>query len=115
MSRRRDLDKFIDETRTSQRNIVFPDTVRNARSVDAFFWRGSPNPPLVQRIGAWLFGLSFIGVGLGFCSLAVKASAEDDSAGTWAMILISICCVLLGARTFRNGFPRPIRPKTNSN
>lgn len=40
----RDLDDFLEESRQRQRNVVFPDTVRNARSVDAFLWKGSPNP-----------------------------------------------------------------------
>lgn len=60
----RDLDDFLEESRQRQRNVVFPDTVRNARSVDAFLWRGSPNPTRVQRIGAWLFGLTLIGTGV---------------------------------------------------
>jgi hypothetical protein len=60
MADRKDLDELIDETRAKQRNVVFPDTVRNARSVDAFLWRGSPDAPLVQRIGAWLFGSMFV-------------------------------------------------------
>lgn len=65
------LDKFIDETRASQRNIVFPDTVRKARSVDAFLWRGSPHPSLVQSIAAWIIGLVFIGIGVQWFFLAV--------------------------------------------
>ena len=52
----RELDKFVDEIRDSQRSIVFPDTVRNGRSVDAFFWNGSPHPTCSEnrRVAGWL-------------------------------------------------------------
>jgi hypothetical protein len=118
MDRRRDLDKFVDDVRARQRNIVFPDTARNGRSVDAFFWNGSLNPPLVQRIAAWMFGLFFLALGLGFVGLAIAALRQDDSwieSGIWA--LISLALVLIGIRVFRNGFPRRRRaaPPENSN
>lgn len=106
-------DKYIEGVRASQSNIVFPDTVRNARSVDAFLWRGSPAPSVVQRIGAWLFGLTFIGCGMGFVLLAAEARDQDhDWVGFGAMVLASMGCISLGIRLFRNGFPR--RQKTNS-
>ena len=60
----RNLDEFIEESRARHRNIVFPGTVRNGRSVDAFFWNGSPNPSLFQRIAAWMVGLVFVGLGV---------------------------------------------------
>ena len=107
MGHRRKADDFIDESRASQRNIVFPDTVRNARSVDVFLWRGSPNPPLVQRIGAWLFGLTYIGLGLALSSVALRLHNEERS---WirsvVVILISFSSVPVGIKIFRNGFPR---------
>jgi len=99
---RRKLDEFIDESRAKQRNIVFPDTVSNARSVDAFLWRGSPDPPLVQRIAAWIIGLNFIVLGL----IGFGAAFTTDRDYPWIFALIGIPCVLLGVRTFRNGFPR---------
>jgi hypothetical protein len=79
MGHRRKLDNFIDKTRSSQRNAILPDTVRNARSIDVFFWRGSPSPSLVQRIAAWLLGLVLIGLGIEFFWLAVDhASSIPD-------------------------------------
>jgi len=84
----------------------FPDTVRNARSVDAFLWFGSPNPTRVQRIGARLLGSVSICIGLPFIFLAARARDADDWAGYWLMLLISLAFVLLGVRIFRNGFPR---------
>lgn len=107
MSDPKDLDEFIDETRARQRNIVFPDTVRNGRSVDAFFWNGYPHPTLVQRIGAWMSGLSFIGFGIGFLNFAADARNTDhDWFGYWTMLLLSLASISAGIRIFRNGFPR---------
>ena len=106
MGKHRNFDKFIEESTARQSNILFPDTVRNARSVDAFFWKGSPNPPLVQKIAAWLFGLSFIGAGLALFTLTIRAWDEGSWLGTVATGIMSLSSVLGGARIFRNGFPR---------
>jgi len=70
--------------------------------VDVFLWHGSPNPPLVQRIGAWMFGLGFLFIGLFFLAAAFLAEREQP----WIAGLIAIPCFLLGLRIFRNGFPR---------
>jgi hypothetical protein len=107
---RRDLAKFIEESRARQRNIVFPDTVRNFRSVDTFLWRGSPNPTLVQRIGAWLFGVTEMGLGGGGGTLAFNAYEQDrDLADFGIMTLLALFCAAIGIRTFRNGFPRRVK------
>jgi hypothetical protein len=100
------LDEFIDEVRASQRNIVFPHTVRNARSVDAFLWRGSPDPTLVQRIGAWLIGVVLVGSGIGSLWLGAQAHWNHDWIGFGLKISMSLVAVLIGLRVFRNGFPR---------
>ena len=107
MNDRRDLKKFIDDSRANQGNIVFPDAVGNGRAVDVFLWHGSPDPPLVQRIGAWMFGMSFFAIGLGFVALAITALREDDSWVAFGFLLfISLSLVLIGIRVFCNGFPR---------
>src|SRR4051794_17621387 len=115
MGHRPYLDKLMDETRASQRNIVFPDTVRNGRSVDAFLWRGSPHPPLVQRIGAWMFGLVFMGLGLTWLAGTVSTHNKHDNAGVWITLAIGVPCFSLGVRIFRNGFSRRIKSPENSN
>jgi hypothetical protein len=105
---RRNLDDFIDETRASQRNIVFPDTVRNARLADVFLWRGSADPSLVQRIAAWMFGLGFIGAGTGlFCLAVVSRSSFAD---VFVGVSMSVLALFMGIRIFRNGFPRSAPP-----
>ena len=108
MSRRRKLDNFVDETRESQRNIVFPDTVRNARSIDEFLWRGSPHPSLVQSLAAWMLGLVLIGLGIEVGALAVVAASSI--ADVIVATILSLFTISLGIRTFRNGFPRAIKP-----
>jgi hypothetical protein len=102
----RDLNDFLEEARQRQRNVVFPDTVRNARSVDAFLWKGSRNPTRAQRVGAWLFGLTFIG--LGACLITFVGVARSDGEWVAAFVLASMSmgAVALGIKIFRNGFPR---------
>jgi hypothetical protein len=105
MGHRRNHDRLEYEYRSRQRNIVFPDTVRNARFTYAFLLKGAPHPMLVQRIAAWLMGLLFITAGLENLSRDVQARIEDGfSIGIVIMAAISLSFVLLGIRVFRNGF-----------
>ena len=90
---------FIRQLRDSQKNILWPHTLVNASKADAFLWKGSTHPTVVQRIAAWLFGLTFVGSGLVFVSMG-----KSDSA--WESIVFGYAFVLLGAKVFRNGFPR---------
>ena len=106
MEPRRDLEKFIDETRDAQRNIVFPDTVRNARSVDAFLWKGSPSPTLVQRIAAWMIGLTFIVAGVTLLPLAAQFRDQTSWIAGLIDAMVNLLIILGGIRIFRNGFPR---------
>jgi hypothetical protein len=105
MSRRKKLDEFIEQKAADQRNIVFPDTVRNGRSVDVFLWRGSPDPTIVQRIAAWMIGLFLVSIGLGFLT-QIRSASEDEYpwAGYVVGFLWSFACIAGGAKVFRNGF-----------
>ena len=98
-----DRTKFIGETKAKQRNVVWPDFLINSRSVDAFLLRGSPSPTLVQRIGAWLFGITFMGLGIAFLILA-------SHEGAWLLGLLVIGLFGLGVRIFYNGC-RTRKPK----
>ena len=100
------------ETRARQRNIVFPDTVRNARSADVFLWRGSPNPSLVQRIAAWMIGLGFIGAGIECFWLAIVS--RSSFADVLVSVSMSALGVIVGIKIFRNGFPRPFPPSSKT-
>jgi hypothetical protein len=92
-------DQAIEEVRDKQRNTVWPDTIRNSRSVDAFLWKGSPDAPLVQLAGAWIFGVFFILCGLAWL---VAAYVRDS----WVVAVLSILWFYVGGRVFRNGFRR---------
>ena len=102
----RDLDDYLEDSRNRQRNIVFPDTVRNARSVDAFLWKGSPNPTRVQSVGAWLFGVTFIGMGACFMTFVGEVWKEGDWVGLFLVASVSVGTIAIGVRMLRNGFPR---------
>jgi hypothetical protein len=96
----RDGQKFRDEMILKQRNIIWSDAIGNGRLVDRFLWKGSPNPPLVQRIVAWFFGLFFIAAGLGFLAIVLAGHSKDF----WIAWPFSIASLLIGIRVFRNGF-----------
>jgi hypothetical protein len=98
------LNEFLTESKARQRNIVFPDTVRNARSVDAFLWRGSANPTWVQTIGAWLFAFGYFWVGMELGYLAVLSFRKDDRFGVCAMGVLFLGSLAVALRIFRNGF-----------
>jgi len=95
----RDPRHFIEDIHARQRNIVWPDTLRNSRKVDAFLWKGSPNATPVQRIGAWLFGLTFLGLGVNFFILARHAGSRLIGA-------VGLAGIFLGLRLCYNGSVR---------
>lgn len=99
--------KLRDEVEAAQRNIVWPDTMRNGRLMDALLWRGSPEATTVQRVGIAVFGLLFLSMGLFFIfSLAPELHS----------VLIAVFGVLasgLGIRVTLNAFRR--KPKLPKN
>ena len=91
-----DKQKFIEEMKARQRNIVWPDALKNSRSADEFLIKGSAKPTLVQRIAAWLFGISFMGLGLFFLALALHEHA-------WPLGVLTVGFCALGIKIFSNG------------
>ena len=87
----------IEELRAKQENTVFPDTGRNSKNVDAYFLLGNPNAPLVQRVGAWIFGAFFLLSGVVFGDVALRDHA-------WGVAIYSIVGFLLGGRIMLSGF-----------
>src|ERR1035437_6152886 len=90
-----DLDKFVDDIKAKQNNVVWPGPLANSRGVDAFFWKGSPNPTKIQRVAAWLCAATDIGGALMLGMLAWKI-------GGTALIVLGGMAVLvfaLGIRT----------------
>src|SRR5579859_5689415 len=94
----RSLRDELREWHARQRNTVFPDTVRNARKVDFFFWHGAPHPTLVQRIAALLYGFALSMAGISFVPLALRQGA----AGIGLFIPV-IVFGYIGGRIFWNG------------
>jgi hypothetical protein len=83
-----------------QRNIGWPDTVRNGRSVDALLWRGSHDATTIQRVGIAVFGLLFLSIGLFFVfSLAPELHSVLSA-------LFGVFFVALGLKVTLNAFRR---------
>jgi len=100
-------DAFVEEIQDRQRNVLWPDAPRNSRNVDAFLWKGDPDAPLIQRIGACIFGLTFILIGLGWLDVAYERH--------WMVVgVLSIAWFFIGARLIRNGFRRRRADKRES-
>jgi hypothetical protein len=90
---------FAESLRLRQRNTTWPDLLRNNRSVDELFWRGSPYATAVQKAGALIFGLSFVSVGVSF----VYGSTQTPS---FLIRLVGGLMLCLGARLcFKVFFP----------
>jgi hypothetical protein len=88
--RKPELERYIDEMRAKQENTVWPNYIANTQGVNEFFLKGSANPTPVQRIGAWLFGLSFTAIGFGFMFIAVHWQGSQwpgwvVAVGSWAL------------------------------
>jgi hypothetical protein len=92
-----DRESLIEEIKAKQRNTVWPDAFVNSKGVDEFLWKGSPDAPLVQRVGAWIFGLTFILFGLIFVDIAY-----EKHFGLFGVL--SIIWFLVGGKVFLNGF-----------
>jgi len=91
--------EFAAEIRARQRNIVFPDTVINSRPMWVLLLRGSAHPMLAQRMGAWLFGVMYVGIGVTVFELARQE-------GSRLLGALALGLILLGLRIFRSGFRR---------
>jgi hypothetical protein len=88
--------RFARDVNARQRNTVWPDTVRNGRSVDALLWKGSPNATEVQRVGMAIFGLLFLAFGANFAYLGVTRAA--------LLYPVSALLLVLGLKIFLNAF-----------
>jgi len=75
---------------------MWPDFVVNGGLVDRFLLRGPADAPLVQRIGAWLFGLTFLGQGGVLLSIALDQRL-------WFLALFSVAWMALGLKVCRSG------------
>lgn len=97
------LDEMIEDVNAKQRNTLWPDAMINGRSVDEFLWKGSPDAPLVQRIGAWIFGLTFMLLGIGLVEIDREIEPYRKSL---ALVVLGVVCFWIGVKVFWNGFRR---------
>jgi hypothetical protein len=91
------LDKLRQDLEARQRNLLWPDTLINARSVDEFLWKGSPHPNGIQRAGMALFGMFYVGIG------AVAFLLIDS---IYLRILLGAPWAAFGAKILHNAFRR---------
>ncbi|MGD0547792.1 MAG: hypothetical protein ABR991_08170 [Terracidiphilus sp.] len=90
-------DHLIEEIKDRQSNTLWHDAMKNSRGVDEFLWRGSPNALLVQRIGAWIFGLAFLIADLAILDITYKKFS-------WPDLLVFLVSLMIGGKIFLNGF-----------
>src|SRR6266446_6820751 len=93
---------FIEEIRVKQKSTVWPYPLINNRRVDKFLWKGSSDAPLIQRIGAWVFGLAFLAMG----ALLLIVGREFAGDGGEGLVIMSVGAFMLGMKIFLNGFRR---------
>ena len=92
-------ERFRAFVEAKQRNIDWPDTLRNSSNVDALLWKGSAHLTGIQRAGLWTFGIAFIFISTG----TVLIAWEQHS----AFVLVPAgLCVFIGARLIRNACRR---------
>ena len=82
-------EEWEQDLRERQRNIVFPDTVRNQGNFYRRLLRGNRPLATAQRVGLFLLGIStFLG---GCFGLAISSAGflhpEDDSSG-WLIMIV---------------------------
>jgi hypothetical protein len=90
-------DRLLEDVELRQRNTVWPDTLRNGMTVDGYLWKGNPNAPMVQRIGAVVWGLSFLLAAAMWGYMAAKYSF-------WPLYLFAAGFGYVGFRTASNAF-----------
>src|SRR5450755_621672 len=93
--------KLLDDVRARQRSTVWPDTLRNGRTVDGFLWSGSSDATPVQRIGSAIVGLAFLAVGFTFVYIAVSKGGSGPSL---FIMLFGLFWVVIGCKLLGNAF-----------
>jgi len=95
--------QLVEEIKQKQSNTVSPDTLHNGRSVDEYLWKGSPDAPLVQRIGTCIFGFTFMLLGVALIEIDRETTPERKSV---AFVILAVLFFGVGTKMFLNGFRR---------
>jgi hypothetical protein len=77
--RKENLHCYIESAKDRQRNLTWPELLRNGRFVDEFLWKGARDALLVQRIGAVVLALAYVLIGLTFVSLAIELQRWSEA------------------------------------
>jgi hypothetical protein len=93
------------ELEARQRNIVFPDTVRNDRLVNELLWKGNPHATRVQRIGIAILSIGPLAVAAVLLSF-VWSDPNPQILDVAGVLLMALPFILLGSRWLRNAFLR---------
>src|SRR5580704_2894344 len=91
------VSEFIARAGHKQSNILWPDTLTNARDVDQLLWHGSLTASKVQKAGALVFGIAFAGAGVGFLYISSLANS-------WFLACFALFWILVGIRICKKAF-----------
>jgi hypothetical protein len=104
-------EQVVEEIKAKQRNTLWPDALLNSRSVDTYLWKGSPDAPLVQRVGAGIFGITFMLLGAGLIEVDREITPDRKSI---AAVILGVIFFGVGLKVFLNGFRRRKKKAENS-
>jgi hypothetical protein len=96
-------ERFRAYVEAKQRNVDWPDAVRNSSGVDALLWKGSTRMTGIQRAGIWVFAVFFLFVSIG----TVLVAWERRSA---FVLLPAAFSFFIAARLIRNACRRNSSP-----
>jgi hypothetical protein len=92
--------QLIEPVKNKQRNTVWPDTLLNSRGVDEYLWKGSSDAPLVQRIGAVVFGVAFM---LGSVGLIEADRETTPDRKSIVVVILGVAFFAVGLKVLLNG------------
>jgi hypothetical protein len=98
--------RLLEEVESRQRNVLWPDAMVNASSVDALLWKGSPKATTVQRVGIVIWGLLFLSLGA-FFTFVQAPELHSPMIAVLGLLLLA-----LGTRVTLNAFRRQSRPRS---
>lgn len=103
MLEKSELERIREEAEAKQRGILWPDMLRQGRSVDEFLWKGDPRATPIQRVGLALFGVLF-----SLCAIlsVVLVFTQGEWAGRIGGVILGTITGIAGVRLLRNAFRR---------
>jgi hypothetical protein len=99
-----EFEQVREEIEAKQRAILWPDALRNGRTIHAFLWKGDPNAKPVQRAGLVVLALFFLLWTVYIATTYFEEYSEDRSAFGFVTGLV---LALISVRLFRNALLRP--------